>query len=248
MNLYNVDPKEIARQLTLIEFDMFKSIKLPEISFQSWTKNRKDSLNVVEMINRFNEVSFWTATEILSQQQITSRVATLKRLIKIAHVCKKMNNYNTMMEIAAGLNMGAVARLVKTWAALDTKSKARYEELMQLTHVTNNCRAYRDKLKTLTSPALPYLGLYLKDLTFIEDGNMTYLEESVVNFQKMRMLAGIFKSISEFQRHSYNFTPVPQLQKYLLHGVAPEQNDNELYKLSYQCEISRNSVKIPVGT
>jgi len=157
----------------------------------------------------------------------------------------QMNNFNTMMEIAVGLNMASVARLVKTWGALDAKTKARYDEIMQITQHTYNYRNYRERLKTVTFPVLPYLGLILRDLTFIEDGNKNYLEElpDNMNFYKMRMLAKVFKSVRDYQRHPFYFTPVPALQHYLLH-VRVEQNDNELYKLSCQCEISRNSVKL----
>jgi hypothetical protein len=251
MNLSNVAPKEIARQLTLIEFDIFKSIKLQEISWQTWNKhNGKDSMNVVEMIDRFNQVGFWVASEVVSQKQLTCRVAILKKLIKIAYACKKINNFNTMMEIAVGLNMGSVARLVKTWGAIDTKTKLRYDEIMLLTHSTHNYKNYREALKTATFPVLPYLGLYLRDLTFIEDGNSNFIaDESEVNFLKMRMLAKIFKSISEYQQHGYyNFTPVPQLRQYLLQGVTVVKNDTELYRHSYHCESSRNSVKLSTGS
>ncbi len=37
----------------------------------------------------------------------------------------------------------------------------------------NNYTTYRTKLATLTPPLVPYVGLLLRDLTFIDDGNPT---------------------------------------------------------------------------
>lgn len=47
-------------------------------------------------------------------------------------------------------------------------------------------------------PAVPYLGMYLTDLAFIEEGTPNFTEEGLVNFSKMRMVGGNF-IISLFQ-------------------------------------------------
>lgn len=42
-------------------------------------------------------------------------------------------------------------------------------------------------------PAVPYLGMYLTDLAFIEEGTPNFTGEGLVNFSKMRMV--IFSSL-----------------------------------------------------
>ncbi len=58
-----------------------------------------------------------------------------------------------------------------------------WKKLLWWTEYSHNYRNYRLQLKKIVSSSkqysfLPYLGLYLKDLTFIEDGNKTVLEHS----------------------------------------------------------------------
>ena len=36
---------------------------------------------------------------------------------------------------------------------------------------------------------MPYLGIYLSDLTYIEEGTTNFTESGLVNFAKMRMVS-----------------------------------------------------------
>jgi RasGEF domain len=75
------------------------------------------------------------------------------------------------------------------------------EQLMELASSQSNYINYRNELKARPLPALPYFGVFLKDLTFIEDGNPKYFdkERGIYNFERMRMASTIFASLQHFQ-------------------------------------------------
>lgn len=57
--LLMLHPIEVARQLTLLEFDLYKSVKPSELVGNAWTKKDKDqrSPNLLKMIHNTNNVS-----------------------------------------------------------------------------------------------------------------------------------------------------------------------------------------------
>ncbi len=58
-NLLDVDSTELARQMTLIDWEYFSTIKHYEFLNQGWTKaatSKQSSLNILEMIEYSNRV------------------------------------------------------------------------------------------------------------------------------------------------------------------------------------------------
>ena len=86
---------------------------------QSWTKKDKDILSpqIGKMIKQSNTVPMWVATQILActeqKQKLRAKMITL--FIKIAKECDKLNNFNAVMEIMAGLSLSPIHRLGKSW-------------------------------------------------------------------------------------------------------------------------------------
>ena len=47
----------------------------------------------------------------------------------------------------------------------------------------------RDAINRCDPPSIPYVGMYLTDLSFIEGGTPNYSPDGLLNFSKMRMVS-----------------------------------------------------------
>eukprot|EP01119_Soliformovum_irregulare_P018470 TRINITY_DN5675_c0_g1_i1.p1 TRINITY_DN5675_c0_g1~~TRINITY_DN5675_c0_g1_i1.p1 ORF type:complete len:967 (-),score=244.39 TRINITY_DN5675_c0_g1_i1:62-2962(-) len=237
----DIKPQEAARQLTVIDYNIFKRITPKELSHQSWNKENAKEVapNVVKMIERFNKVSYWVASEIVTERNIKKRVTLIKRFIQTAEYCRQLKNMHSAIALATGLSLTVVTRLTRTWENipknLDTIFKT---TLTQLISATGNFSAYRKAFRSweVGDPCIPHIAVILKDLTFIEDGNKNFTSNDWVNFEKMSMLAKAFSSVRKAQEYPYTFAEVPDIQDYLSNMVY--LSDNDLYAESCKCEPS----------
>jgi hypothetical protein len=78
---------------------------------------------------------------------------------------------------ATGLNHNSLQRLKGLWARVSDKAKEQWREIDTLMSPQHNFRHYRRELKKRKAPVLPYFGIYLRDFTFINDGNHKYLAD-----------------------------------------------------------------------
>ncbi|KAK6322664.1 hypothetical protein J4Q44_G00074560 [Coregonus suidteri] len=81
-------------------------------------------------------------------------------------------------------------------------------------------------------PCVPYLGMYLTDLAFIEEGTPNFTEEGLVNFSKMRM---------RDPSVPYRIEHQPKVTQFLLDKTLVMDEDT-LYELSLKIES-----RIPPG-
>lgn len=236
-------PLEVARQLTLIEFKIFEKINTSELSHQVWNKKNAKEIapNVTALIERCNEIAYWVATEIVMTPNMKQRVSVLTRFIAIAEICYEFRNWNTLMELMVGLNLGCITRLKKTWEALPKHASVAFDQLSKVTSASQNYVHYREALATKELPFAPNLAVHLRDLTFIEDGNEDTIG-GLINFSKMHMLGAVFEEIHRLQTTPYHFKEIKAINKYLTSGLFVLRGDKELYKRSNSCEPSVRSL------
>jgi son of sevenless-like protein len=184
--------------------------------------------------------SRWVASVILTVEDMNKRVLLVAKFILIAQRCKEINNFNAVMEIVSGLESSSIHRLQKTWMRIPQTAKTMLEELKGLMSQNGNFKLFRTTLKNATPPCLPYLGVYLTDLVFIEDGNPN-TSQNLIYFTKRKQVANVIREIQQYQQTPYYFEPVPKIQNWL--KTLKPLDDKELYSLSLVREPRESSEK-----
>eukprot|EP01113_Clastostelium_recurvatum_P025782 TRINITY_DN3099_c0_g1_i3.p1 TRINITY_DN3099_c0_g1~~TRINITY_DN3099_c0_g1_i3.p1 ORF type:complete len:1734 (-),score=473.54 TRINITY_DN3099_c0_g1_i3:56-5257(-) len=235
-DVWGYHPIEIAKQITLLQASLFSSIKPWEFFNQRWSKKDSATLapNIIAMIRQFNHLSQWVTHEILRCPDLDRRSQLLIRMVEVAIICSRMHNYNGMMSIVSGLQSSSVHRLRKSWAALSPKSLEVYTQLAEMVS-GKNYASYRAHLRNATPPCIPYLGVYLTDLTFLEDGNADEFN-GLIHFAKCRRVSKVLREIILYQQTPYDFRSVPLLQTFFREVTKEPRDLSKAYDLSLGLE------------
>uniref|UniRef100_A0A3P8YTK4 Ras protein specific guanine nucleotide releasing factor 1 n=1 Tax=Esox lucius TaxID=8010 RepID=A0A3P8YTK4_ESOLU len=233
---------EIAEQLTLLDHLVFKVIPYEEFFGQGWMKNDKNERTpyIMKTTKHFNDISNLIATEILRCEDVTTRVAVIEKWVAVADICRCLHNYNAVLEITSSLNRSSVFRLKKTWLKVSKQTKTVIDKLQKLVSSEGRFKNLREALKNCDPPCVPYLGMYLTDLAFIEEGTPNYTEDKLVNFSKMRMISHIIREIRQFQQTAYKIDHQPKAAQYLLDNSSV-LDEESLYEASLRIEPKVNN-------
>jgi hypothetical protein len=237
-SIMDFDPLELARQFTLMESRLFCSIQPEELLALEWTK-KSDSkaVNVKAMSTLSTDLANLVADTILHLEDAKKRAVIIKQWVKIAAKCLELNNYDSLMAIICSLNSSMVMRLKKTWELVSAKTKTRLDDLKAVTDVGRNYAILRQRLQNHVAPCIPFVGIYLTDLTFIDVGNGTTRQlpgesgqdsVSVINFDKHMKTAKIIGQLQSFQV-PYRLAAIPDMQDWMetqIHRVRSSDQAN----------------------
>jgi son of sevenless-like protein len=118
---------------------------------------------------------------------------------------------------------------------------------------TKNFGEYREGLHLANPPCIPFFGkfplcsasgktltiagVYLTDLTFIEDGIPSIIKKTaLINFAKRAKTAEVIRDIQQYQNVPYPLQPVPELQEYILSNMQAAGDVHEMYERSLAVE------------
>uniref|UniRef100_A0A8C5SXK3 Ras protein specific guanine nucleotide releasing factor 1 n=1 Tax=Laticauda laticaudata TaxID=8630 RepID=A0A8C5SXK3_LATLA len=216
---------EIAEQLTLLDHLVFKMIPYEEFFGQGWMKVEKNERTPYILMNtkHFNDISNLIASEILCNEDVAARVSTIEKWVAVADICRCLHNYNAVLEITSAFNRSAIFRLKKTWMKVSKPVRSPLPRLFSFLPLSCD------------PPCVPYLGMYLTDLAFIEEGTPNYTEDGLVNFSKMRMISHIIREIRQFQQTAYKIEHQAKVTQYLL-DQSFVMDEEGLYNASLKIE------------
>jgi hypothetical protein len=243
------DEAEVAEQLCVIAAAAYRAISPSELAGLRWSRAKHAVLarNVLAYAQSVERVSFWAATYVLAQNKIKERVRALGHVIAIAKELETRRNFSALMGLLNGLSLNSVARLKHTWEALPRKAHECYDALASYQNPSGSFKVLRDAMKVSAAGTLPYLGIYLQDLTSLDE-NVDFVtpaegetivegEGAAINLAK-HVLVGhsIVIALQHQAHHTDALTPPRREPLHSLLLELPHLNATELYYVSLERE------------
>lgn len=252
------DPLIVAQQLTHIELERLYNIGPEEFvqvfvkessTSSSSLKDQKKTKNLESYISWFNRLSNLVASQICSHLKKKHRVKLIQFFIDTAKECFNIGNFNSLMAIIGGLNLGAVSRLKRTWAKVNTDKLEILEHQMD---PTSNFTSYRSTLKAAIwrydgavddreKIIIPFFTLLVKDLHFVNEGCVNKLQNNHVNFEKCTQLAQQLEKFNVWKQATCPFDKQTEVINYLFNCQIFA--DDALLLASFECEHPENNLE-----
>lgn len=256
LELDDIDEEEIARQLCLIDFELYAKVRPSEFLLKSWERHKGRAPGVVAVVARYNAVMKWVTTTVLQDRDPTSRTATssnsssnsssvgtptsfssksrahrvIPRFIRIAEHLRNLNNFLSLSAIYAGLTSSAVHQHFKSLTmTLSTQQHNILHELEKLLSPESNYKNYRAAYSAARPPCIPLIGVHLRDISFTEDCNPDEMQ-GLINFEKRQQLWRVISAYLSYQPIPYNYHKVHQIMVFL-QDLKVEHGSSALSKL-----------------
>jgi len=171
--------------------------------------------NIATIIQTSNRIADWVADAVLSKDDSRRRSAAVKQFISVADRCRALHNYSTMVAITSGLNTPPIRRLKRTWEQVNAKFMAQLAACEMTIDSNKNFNNYRLTLASVTPPCVPFIGVFLTTLQFIQDASKDTLPGNLVNFRKRQKASEVIQDIKRWQSQPFSFTSIPSVGTYI---------------------------------
>uniref|UniRef100_A0A674DFM8 Ral guanine nucleotide dissociation stimulator-like 2 n=1 Tax=Salmo trutta TaxID=8032 RepID=A0A674DFM8_SALTR len=245
----------IAEQLTKIETELFVRLVPYHCLGSLWSqrdkKGREDVCwSVRATVRQFNRLANAVMASCLWPTQLRSqqRACLLEKWISVAEECRARKNFSSLYAIVSALQSNPVHRLRRTWLETDREAVRRYEELSNIFSDKDNYSQSRELLKeegtskfanldgkmtnrrqigSSAQGTVPYLGIFLTDLTMLDTAVKDRLENGYVNFDKRRREFEVLAQIRLLQSSCKNCVFITDEAFLQWYQSVPSLNEEE---------------------
>jgi len=217
VTLSQIEPGELALQMTLVDWNRLRSVPLTELVGQAWNKADKAHIapRLTNIINHFNNVSFWVSQEVVQADGMKEQAKMIDRFITVGNKLKDLGNFNGLMQIFSGLMASSVQKLQEAWKLISSKQLARYRKFEAIMSPFQNSSVYRTRLtECLKSPVIPYIGIHLGDIVHLLEGIDDEVPDKYA-LQKVLKLGNMLKMWHMWQMQSCDIVEDNDITQFL---------------------------------
>ena len=199
---------DLVRDFRSLNVQMFAQLEDHEFHNLNWSrdKTKVHSVNILEITDMFNHLSSSVADDITLSTNQQEQQTIFECYLNIAYECLQQGNFHTMMAISSGLNDSAVHRLQYLKDSLDDHLKAKLSTLVACASAEKNYKNLRQAVEEKRKEGkgvIPFLGMYLTDLTFTDEGNKDKINvngASYLNVNKMSKYSSVVSNLRSCQK------------------------------------------------
>lgn len=244
----------LAEQITLMEFRLFCAIAPQELLNKAWSSADRASRapNICAMISYFNATSAWIVTQVVREQSRKERTGLITRFIRLGDDLMRLGNISSLMAVVAALSTVEIRRLKRSWAKVQQAERDLFEAQGNFVSVKRNYAHIRGRLMSTSAAGvdgpftLPYLGMLLSDLTFLEDGNPDKTESGLISWRKWRMVAGVIGLVTRHQSQTLQVAKTDYIVCQYLRD-AERWPEERCYEESKLLEMPKQKKKAAAG-
>ncbi|KAJ6250107.1 hypothetical protein M0813_16369 [Anaeramoeba flamelloides] len=213
--LMEINPLELARQISLIEFKYYSKIGI--IEFKNWTlvsqkiENKKQFPNFYKYDQHSHCFIHWIIYQVVKEKKKSKRIKRLIRLIEIAKHLRELKNFSTLIQILEAFTHTPLARLIDTWNKIGKYSKILNDLKKEVVELLLQSQ-YKAFFLQTPPPCIPHLENFLDDLIDLDLKNKTKIGK-IIHFDNYRRQFELLELVKKFQSTPYNFEPIKEIQK-----------------------------------
>ncbi|XP_076006538.1 ral guanine nucleotide dissociation stimulator-like 2 isoform X2 [Genypterus blacodes] len=267
----------IAEQLTKIETELFVRLVPYHCLGSLWSQRDKKGRegvcwSVRATVRQFNKLANAVLASCLWPTQLRSqqRARLLEKWISVAEECRARKNFSSLYAVVSALQSNPIHRLRRTWQETDREAMRRYEELSEIFSDKDNYSQSRELLKeegtskfanvdhrlnnrchpgSSAQGTVPYLGIFLTDLTMLDTAVKDRLDNGYINFDKKRREFEVLAQIRLLQSSCKNCVFVGDQAFVQWYHSVPTLKEEQSYRLSNEIEApSEPNTRFPTPT
>ncbi|KAF8208654.1 ras guanine nucleotide exchange factor domain-containing protein, partial [Mycena galopus ATCC 62051] len=225
LNLSDIEPLELARQLTILQSRQYQRIRPSH-----WLRLAQGQR--AEDIDNIAVIALWVAECILSEEDSQARARVVEHLISVAHRCLSLNNFSSTVAITGGLNAFPIRRLKQTWEQVQPKHMGLLRACESIP--SNGFRTYQHLLKSVIPPCVPFIaGVSLSILRFGFSDTSPAKDGALVDFRKRQQAWELINAMQV----PYNLPAIPSIQAYIEDSFNSISDSADLLSQTFRLQL-----------
>ena len=247
---YNTE--DIGDKLTEVTKSLLNKIHPRELYRGIYLKEKKNitSPNVINCINNFNKLTSFIIEDIVSYDTSKLRAKVFEKWVQICDYCRINKNYNDCLAIYSALNNFIITGLKLTAKEIKSKIKSMFEQLSKFCSCEANYKNIRNDM-TLCAlnnvNFIPYLGMLLRDINFVEESSKYIDEKGLINIEKIEKINDLFEKYFKYKKNENkkNIRELPSNLNFFenLEEIKEEELENIANNIEPEFKYKNQEVK-----